>query len=215
VLVAEAINAGAPIEEIYVETGLALPAVPPDAEVYEVSPGVLQRVLDADHPRPFAAVLRIRSLPLVDLAALPGPILGAVELRDPGNVGTLLRAAEAAGLAGVLTTVGSADLFAPKTVRAAAGATFRVPVATAVEIRELLEVRRRLVATVPRGGMSHRQVTWTPYDLLLLGNEARGLPTELIERSDILVSIEMPGRADSLNVAMAGTLLAFEATTRQ
>lgn len=189
--------------------------MPPDAEVYEVAPGVLQRVLAATHPRPFAAVLRIPSWPLIDLVALSGPILGLVELRDPGNVGTLLRVAEAAGLAGVVTTVGSADLFAPKTVRAAAGATFRVPIATAAEIPDLLEVGRRLVATVPRGGVSHRRVTWTPHDLLLLGNEARGLPGELIERAEVLVSIEMPGRAESLNVAMAGTLLAFEAATRQ
>lgn len=214
-LVAEAIEAGAPVEEVYLEAGHELPGLSGATKVHEVAPGVLQRVLDAANPRPYAAVLRIDRWGLDDLAALPGPVLGLVEVSDPGNVGTLLRASEAAGLAGVITTVGCADPYAPKAVRAAAGATFRVPLVTEVQIGELAELGRRLVATVPRGGSSHRGFEWRSDDLVLLGNEARGLPQQLIDRADALVSIAMPGRAESLNVAMAGTLLAFEVGARQ
>jgi TrmH family RNA methyltransferase len=143
-----------------------------------------------------------------------GFVVVAAGVADPGNAGTIVRSAEAAGADGVVFTVGSVDVFNPKVVRASAGALFRVPVAVEVAVGALRALGVPLLGTAAARG--------TPYDecavlgeacAILLGNEAHGLRVDIA--LDELVTIPHAGRAESLNVAMAATVLCFEAARRR
>jgi TrmH family RNA methyltransferase len=149
-------------------------------------------------------------------AAAAGPLsLVLVDVADPGNAGTLLRAGEASGAAAVLFCGASVDPCNPKCVRASAGALFHLPVASGGEAVAVLErlggagVRR--LATVVRDGTPYDEVDLTGPVALVLGSEAHGLPAGLEALVDERCTIPMVGRSESLNVAMAGAVLAFEA----
>lgn len=174
-----------------------------------LGPGVLERVASTESPRAALAVVRRRLSSLADLDAATFVVVGD-RLADPGNVGTILRSAEAAGADAVVLTAGSVDVFNPKVVRASAGALFHVPVVVDVE---LVAVTRAGVTRRVWGTSSHRGTPYTAADLrapltLVLGNEAHGLDDDA-PVDDWLV-VPHAGRAESLNVAMAATVLAFE-----
>ena len=221
VLVAEALVAGIDVQEVLVEPGAA-EAIVADARgrgipVHTVAADVLARSLDSASPQGVAA---IAARPEVDLAqalaaAAEGPLaLVLVDVSDPGNAGTLLRAAEAAGAAAVLFCGESVDPCNPKCVRASAGALFHLPVSGGGEALAVLEglghagVRR--AATVVRGGTAYDAVDLTGPVALVLGSEAHGLPATLDPLVDDRLTIPMVGRSESLNVAMAGSVLCFE-----
>jgi len=134
-------------------------------------------------------------------------VMVADRLGDPGNAGTIIRSAEAAGAQAVVFTPGSVDAYNPKVVRATAGSLFRIPVLSA-ELAVLQAAGLRVLAT-----SSHRGAAYTDSDLtvpvaLVVGNEAHGVPDDA--PVDGWVTIPHAGAAESLNVAMAATVLAFE-----
>jgi len=126
---------------------------------------------------------------------------------DPGNVGTLLRAADAFG-AGVALSRGCADPTGPKAVRAAMGAVWRVPLA------DFDAAQGTRVALVPRGGTPLPELSLDGEVVLVLGAEREGLPHDVLERCDVQASIPQPGEAESLNVAMAGSIALYELSRR-
>lgn len=186
--------------------------------VHAVQPGVLAKAVDTTTPQPVAA---IAARPEVELdvavaAAAAGPlVLVLVDVSDPGNAGTLLRAAEASGAAAVLFCGESVDPCNPKCVRASAGALFHVPVSVggdAVAVLERLgEAGVQRAATVVRDGRPYHQLDLTGPVAVVLGSEAHGLPGSLEALVDLRCTIPMAGRSESLNVAMAGSVLCFEA----
>ncbi len=186
-------------------------AVAGGARVYELAPGVVERVASTVTPQPVLAVF-----PMVDVPSVPAGadlVVVMADVRDPGNAGTVLRSADAAGADAVVCCGSTVDPYNPKTVRASAGSLFHVPVVLADDPVDLLEVLgetgfRRLGAVV-RGGEDYDGVDWTVPSALVLGNEAHGLPDGL--PLDGLVGIPMAGRAESLNVGMACAVLCFEA----
>ena len=206
-LVAEAHAAGLDLD-IYVDED-ALDLVPADAQrVNVVRAGLLARVSSTETPQPILATTPIRAGALAELAGASF-VLVAAGVSDPGNLGTMLRSAEAAGAAGLVTTVGSVDPYNPKCVRASAGALFHVPVVADIEPAGLRSLSIALVGTVAGGG--------EPYDApgalarplaLVLGSEAHGIAADV--PIDRYVTINHLGRAESLNVAMAATVLSFE-----
>jgi TrmH family RNA methyltransferase len=135
-------------------------------------------------------------------------VMVADQLSDPGNLGTLLRSAEAAGLDAVVLTPGSVDPYNPKVVRASAGAIFHTPVVGAT-LADVQSSGLRLVGSSSHRGERHDRIDWTGRCAIVLGNEAHGLPDDA--PVDEWVRIEHRGRAESLNAAMAGTILVFEA----
>jgi RNA methyltransferase, TrmH family len=148
-------------------------------------------------------------------AAAAAPLtLVLVGVNDPGNAGTLLRAAEAAGAGAVLFCGDSVDPCNPKCVRASAGAVVHVTIAIGGDPVEVLEglasIGVRTAATVVRDGTPYDELDLTGPVALVLGSEAHGLPREVADRVDLRLTIPMAGRAESLNVAMAGAILAFE-----
>jgi TrmH family RNA methyltransferase len=144
------------------------------------------------------------------------PILVLCGVSDPGNAGTIVRMAEAAGVGAVLFCDGSVDPFAPKCVRASAGSIFHVPVVfggNPVQVLEAINGRGvQLLGTDARLGKPYDEIDLTGPFALVLGNEAHGLADDELAALDELVTIPHAGRAESLNVAMAGTVCCFEAS---
>jgi len=195
------------------------------ATVAEVQPGVLARVCDTVTPQPVAATVRQIDVPLGEVAR--GGTTFVVVLAgvsDPGNAGSLLRSAAAAGAGGVVTCCGSVDLYNPKTVRASAGAIFRIPVAIDRSgeghsgedlARQLRSHGLRLVATAAAGGAPYTGSDLSGSVALVLGNEAHGLPPGLAQACDSVVSVPMHRGTESLGVAAAGAVIFFEAARQR
>jgi TrmH family RNA methyltransferase len=175
---------------------------------------VVAKVADAVTPRP---VLAVATRPDVSLDDVSGADLVVVcaGLQDPGNAGTVVRTAEAAGAGAVIFADDTVDVFSPKSVRASAGSLFHVRLVAGgnpVEVLERLGERgvRRLGA-VAHGGTSLYDVDLTGPTAVVLGNEAHGLPPELRDALDVEVTIPHAGRTESLNVGMAAAVICFEA----
>ena len=202
-LIAEAAAAGWEIEAEFVAPDAAFVS---DATVFEFAVGVLERVASTERPQPNLAVVRMpTAVPSISEASF---VVVADQLSDPGNLGTILRSAEAAGVDAVVLTPGSVDVFNPKVVRASAGAVFHVPV-TVATLDEVGAAGVRLIGTSSHQGNRHTETDWSGSIAIVLGNEAHGLRDDA--PVDVWVRIEHQGRAESLNVAMAATILVFEA----
>jgi TrmH family RNA methyltransferase len=187
--------------------------------VHRLGPGVLERVAGTVTPQPVLAVARRQAPELADVTtaggAEPKLLVVGVDVRDPGNAGTLIRSTEAAGAHGVIFCRGSVDVTNPKTVRASAGALFHVPVVEGCDPQEVLGVLGDLgllrIAAVAHGGERPDRVDLNRALALVFGNEAHGLPADVLDRVDTQVTIPMPGRSESLNLAMAASILLYEA----
>jgi RNA methyltransferase, TrmH family len=174
---------------------------------------VLERVADARNPQP---VLAVAVMPPTGLELVPagGLVLVVSDVGDPGNLGTAIRAADASGAAGVVVCGDSVDVFNPKTLRATAGSVFQVPVAVAPTLSaaaaELRGSGRRLLGAVVAGGGSLWETALARDVAVVIGPEATGLLDADRALLDGAVTIEMPGRAQSLNVGVAAALICFE-----
>jgi TrmH family RNA methyltransferase len=171
---------------------------------------VLERVASTDRPQPNLAVVRAPVTPTV--LAESSFLVVADRVADPGNLGTILRSCEAAGVDAVVLTPGSVDPFNPKVVRASAGALFHVPVVEAT-IEAVVAVGFRLVGTSSHQGVRHTDADWSGRIAIVVGNEAHGVGDDAPIGD--WVRVEHRGRAESLNVAMAATLVVFEAARRR
>jgi TrmH family RNA methyltransferase len=180
--------------------------------VFELRRGVAERVSATESASGLFAVVRTRLTPPAALgdAAL---VVVADRLADPGNLGTVLRSAEAAGVDAVVLTAGTVDPFNPKVVRASAGSLFHVPVVAPASLPDVRRAGLRLLGTSSHRGTSHTAVDWRGRVAIVLGDEAHGLPADA--PVDGWVRVEHRGRAESLNVAMAATVLCFEAARRR
>jgi TrmH family RNA methyltransferase len=186
------------------------------AQVTVVAEPVLAALAATTTPQGLVAVLPSVLRPLDALPPSPRLVCVLAEVRDPGNAGTVLRAADAFGADAVVTTRGSVDLESPKAVRAAAGSLFHLPVVAGVpwpELRTALRGRGlRLVGADPH---AQRTLEGAPLGdplALVLGNEAHGLPAEVERDLDLVVRVPLAGRAESLNLAAAAAVLLYDAT---
>lgn len=221
-ILSAALDAGAELESLYVASGVSVPtevqnllarARAAGVRVFDLAPGVIERVSDTVTPQPVLAVVRTPRSSLAELAGKDFVVV-CVDVRDPGNAGAVIRAADAAGAGAVVCCAGTVDPFNPKTVRASAGSVLHLPVVCGGEPEEVLEVLGgyglRRFAAVAHGGSSHTEADLSPPIALIFGNEASGLPEHLLARVDASVSVAMFGRAESLNVSMAAAVLCFE-----
>jgi TrmH family RNA methyltransferase len=221
--VGEALAESAPIEEAFAESGAPAELVAGLLEagipVLPVPDGVLDRAGEARTSQGLAAVVRAPRLDAPATVPSDALVLALCGVADPGNVGTLVRTADAAGAAAVLLSGPCADPLSPKVVRAAAGALFRVRVAEVDDPLAVLDAWGLTALGALRvGGCTPDDLDLTGGVGLVLGSEVHGLPPTVEDRlaaRGALVSIPMPGRAESLNVAMAGTVLTFEVLRRR
>ena len=133
---------------------------------------------------------------------------------DPGNLGTIMRTAEAAGVTGVIMTKGTVDIFNPKVVRSTMGSIFRLPFAYVEDLKEVIKELKiqgiSFYATHLKGEKSYKAIKYSDRSAILIGNEARGLSDEVADLADTYVLIPMQGRVESLNAAVAAALMMYE-----
>jgi TrmH family RNA methyltransferase len=182
--------------------------------VLEVSAPVLEKITRRDNPQTVVGVFRQRLAP-EEAIGRDGLWVALDRVRDPGNLGTIVRTADAAGLAGVALVGATVDPFALETVRATMGSIFHVPIARTTEDGLIAQAPRtgaRLVGThLTAGAVDYREADYRPPLILLMGNEQQGLTEKLSAACDTLVRIPMRGRADSLNLAVSTGLMIYEA----
>jgi len=229
-LVAEAISANVPLTSAFVDSVaiedrsavglLQLIDQIEDAgtDVFAVDSDVIKRVSSTSSPQPVLAIASGAAEPIDELGADVDFVLLAVDVNDPGNLGTLVRSAVASGADAVVVAGQSVDVFNPKTVRSTAGALFQVPIfvspdaATAVAALQGRGIE--CVGTSGRATIACDAADLTKRLAVVMGSEAHGLSAEVEGLMDELVSIPMPGPVESLNVAMAAAILCYE-TQRQ
>ncbi|MCA8949325.1 MAG: RNA methyltransferase [Planctomycetes bacterium] len=223
-LVAEALAAGCEITDLAIAPRFDDPALrarleAATANVFECSDSVLARLSQLETPPGLAALVRVpawrdEDLLRGDLAPL---VVVAAGVRDPGNLGSLVRAAEAAGAGGLLTMKGAADPFRDKAVRGSMGSVFRLPVRHGLDPTGVIAFARdhRLRLVVADGGHAgdppHTAVDLRKPTALVLGAEAAGVPEALLRAADARTRIPLRPPVESLNVAVAAGVLLFEA----
>jgi TrmH family RNA methyltransferase len=220
-LLDSALQAGAEIEAVFVGSDAAPTAAVSEAvtraqgrgiRIFELAPGVVEKVADTVTPQPLLAVVRTPTATLDDVTGATFVVV-CVDVRDPGNAGAVFRAADAAGADAVVCCAGTVDPFNPKTVRASAGSVLHLPVVAGGDPGDVLDRLRsaglRCLAAVAHGGTDYDRFDLSGPLALVLGNESSGLPATLAARIDASLTIPMAGRAESLNVSMAAAVLAF------
>lgn len=182
-------------------------------EVYEVNAQVMRAVTETETPQGIAAVF-----PLPKIPPPPNPRLTLIldRVRDPGNVGTMLRTAWAANVESVWLAPETADAFNPKVVRAAAGAHFHLHIGSASwsEISVELQNIPHIYLSDAASETSYTQVDWSAPCALIVGGEAEGASEQARNLTTAIVGIPMPGKAESLNAAVAAGILLFEAVRK-
>jgi TrmH family RNA methyltransferase len=182
--------------------------------VHDVASDVLAAMADAQTPQGLLAVCRIPSADLDEvLAVQPRVVCVLAHVRDPGNAGTVIRAADAAGADAVVVSEGSVDAYGPKVVRSTAGSLFHLPVVTGMPmpavVARLRQAGLRVLAADGAGERTVDDADLTTPHAWLFGNEAWGLREEELALADDVVRVPIHGRAESLNLAMAATVCLY------
>src|SRR4051812_5155713 len=225
--VAAAVDAALPLDSLLVTETAALRHASlvaravdvTGAELLRVSDQVMAAVSSTVTPQGLVAVAPTVAVPAGRLPRTPDLVCVLDRIADPGNVGTVLRAADAAGADAVITTAGSAHMESPKAVRAAAGSLFHLPVADGVPWADARDACRERGLTLI-GADAHAAATvddavWDRPCALVLGSEGHGLSDEAKADCDQLVRLPVYGRAESLNLAAAAAILLYEAARRR
>jgi len=185
-------------------------------DILQVSDKVLASITKRDNPQMVVGIIEQRWHSLADVKPSRSGLWVALDrVRDPGNLGTIIRTADAVGADGVLLIGTVTDVFALEAVRATMGSIFHMPLAHASE-EQFLDWRNNwpgiLVGTHLKGAVDHRTIDYSKKPvMILMGNEQQGLPDALAETCDHLALIAMDGAADSLNLAIATGIMLFEA----
>ncbi|MCD8198896.1 MAG: RNA methyltransferase [Phascolarctobacterium sp.] len=184
-----------------------------------VSDRVMKKIADTETPPGLAAVCKMQHLKLEEMLADGKTLLVLDRVSDPGNVGTIIRTADAAGFGGVVLLRGSADIYAPKAVRASMGSLFNLNVLDGIEEKEFIvaakEAGYTLLVTSLKGDDNFYGTDLSGQLAIVMGSEISGVSDTLIEASDKKVFIPMEGRAESLNVAVAAAIVMFEILRRR
>ncbi len=196
--------------------GEVVASLPEKARKYLLPPSLFARLADTESPQEVAAIVPfILPEPSAIAGRQPSLVLILDRLQDPGNMGTLVRTAAAAGADAIFYTPGSVDPYSPKALRASAGAVFHLPPAVAEEPLQLVKLLQsggmQVLAAQPRDGRLYWEVDLRKKAAFLIGSEGGGLSPELAAAADLAVSIPLLSPLDSLNAAVAGALLLYEA----
>lgn len=226
VLIEEALRAGMLIERLFAAHGHEdlfekLP-LPSQTEILLMPPELLKSAMATETPQPLAALVEPPDWTWAHVLDRHGKVVPLVlilaGLQDPGNLGTILRSAEAFGADGVLALPGTVSAWNPKAVRASAGSVFRVPLLS-VSLRDCLthlrEANVKIWTTTVHEAEPADLVDLTSPVALIVGNEGSGVPAELAEIADGALTIPCPGPVESLNAAVAASVLLYEAARQR
>lgn len=173
-------------------------------------------ISDTENPQGVLAIAGIKNQDIEEIKDIENPfILFLDELQDPGNMGTIIRTADAFNIDCIIISEGSVDPYNPKVVRATMGSIFRVPLYNVLdgikELNELKEKGIKIYSTSLENSISIYEQDFTEGFILTIGNESKGVSKDLLSLSDKLIKIPMPGRAESLNAGVAASIIMYEA----
>jgi len=227
-LLREVIAAGLAIPAVFIRQGseslLDHLQLPDTAEITALPPDIFASAVSTESPQGIAALVDPPAFTLNQILAAPAVplILIAAGLQDPGNLGTLIRTAEAFAATGLITLPGTVSPWNQKALRASAGSIFRLPVIASIEDEIFTALASRGIATLAAvaPGVANDGDPLTHHDLtqptaLILGNEGSGIPSETLRRATARVTIPTPGPVESLNAAIAGSILLYEASRQR
>ena len=212
------------IKEIYVsqsfyEKGMAKEEL--EKCDYEVlSDDLLKKVSDTQTPQGVLCVMKQYHYELKDLFQKENPLFLILEdIQDPGNLGTMVRTAEGAGVDGIIMTKGTVDIYNPKTIRSTMGSIYRMPFLYTEDIltvmKQLQEKDVKLYAAHLKGNQYYHQLDFKGGTAFLIGNEGNGLKEETARAADVYMKIPMQGQVESLNAAVASVILMYEAARQR
>lgn len=216
-LLAEAVKNHARIETVLLREGCQKSLPPQVADrTFLVDARIFDKLAQTVTSQGILAIVAKEAARKEDFINLPGSNFIVLDrLQDPGNIGTILRTADAAGYKLAILMKGTADVYAPKVVRAATGSLFRMPVVSMASAKELAEFTgaagKKLTATCLDARRWYYDEELTHDIALIIGNEGNGISRDLIESSDIQIKIPMQGNIESLNAAVAAGVLMYEA----
>lgn len=184
------------------------------SKVYTVTDSIFKSISDTDTPQGIIATCIQKNFNISDVICDNAFLIIADNLQDPGNLGTIIRTADAAGATGVLLSQNTVDLYNPKTLRATMGSIFHIPIIQNIDISEtILDLKSNNITVIA----SSLKATTTPYLVnlkksvaVIVGNEANGVDENILNKADVLVKLPLVGRAESLNVSVASGILLYE-----
>lgn len=188
--------------------------------IYNMSDSLFEKISDTVNPQGIMAVCRIKEYKLSQAEYGENPFYVILEnVMDPGNMGTIIRTADAAGVDGIFLSKGCVDIYNPKVIRATMGSVFHLPIYRNVNAIEVVKkLNDEGITTIA----AHLKGSTTPYDVdlkkgcaIIIGNEANGLSDELSNEAERLVKIPMQGKAESMNAGIAAGILIYEAVRQR
>lgn len=225
-IIEEAVRSGAKFKAVFFSASgenkaqRLLPQIAAHVETLLLPNKLFASAVPSETPQGVAALVRTREFSLEEVLAKAksGPLLAIAGIQDPGNLGTILRSAEAFGAGGVILGEGTAGIYNPKVIRASAGSVFRLPI---VSIKLLTAVARmrelgvRMLATSSHNGTRLDEAKLTAPLTIFIGSEGAGVPRELMEKMDEVLVIPHAPQVESLNAGVATSIVLYEAARRK
>ena len=183
---------------------------------FKISDQMFREIAHTETPQGIIAIVSVQEHSLEDILATDQKpfLIFCDSVQDPGNMGTIIRTADAAGASGVILSKGCVDIYNPKTVRSTMGSLFHIPVVKVEDTQAALVYLKEKGISIVAGYLStekyHFDVDYTKAVMLIIGNEANGISTEVINLSDELVKIPIVGEAESLNAGVASAVMMYE-----
>ena len=213
------------LKKVYVsESGSKMHEIPSDGTEYEVvDDRVFQSMCDTKTPQGILCLVRQKQYSITEIVKEKGgelPLLLVLDqIQDPGNLGTIVRTAEGAGVTGIVMSQDCVDMYNPKVVRSTMGAAYRVPFCyvddLAEEVKQMKEAGICTYAAHLEGKNSYDEEDYRRASAFLIGNEGNGLRDEVADQAQVYIRIPMKGQVESLNAAVATAILTFEAARQR
>lgn len=188
--------------------------------IYKISDKMFRDISDTKNPQGILAVLSYEEYDISNIFNKDSAFLLLLDrIQDPGNLGTILRTADAAGIDGVLITKGSVDIYNPKTIRSTMGSIFHLPIIPSISTDSLLPLLDMhgfdVISTTLDTNTYLYDISFSKKTVIVIGNEANGICPDIINKSDILIKIPMFGKAESLNAAVAASIIIYESARQK
>lgn len=183
-------------------------------KIYMVDSKLINDICDTENPQGIVAVIEKKKYEEEELFKNSDYLVVVDRIQDPGNLGTIIRTADAAGAHGIIISDGTVDPYSPKVLRSTMGSIFHVPVIFATDMIKAIDMLKArdfsVYVSSLEGSVPYHEEDYTGKTVIVIGNEANGVSSSIIHRADRLIKILMPGKAESLNAGIAGGILMFE-----